>query len=135
MAYYSHAAGIITNIEHLNTPSDDCTLLLTLEGEYPEGPFQIQINPDEQPPGALAGGVLGWFCAACKQTDANDQHAQPAPFPHSAHRLWEKICEKARLDAKKSRSFFRKPGANKWRAAAIPGKRKNRQTAVFAVKA
>ena len=44
MAYYSHAIGIITNIEHINTPSDDCTLLFTLEGEHPSGPFQIQIN-------------------------------------------------------------------------------------------
>ena len=48
MDFYAHTVGIITNIEYLDTNADQntsCTLLLTLEGEHPEGPFQIQFPP------------------------------------------------------------------------------------------
>ena len=49
MALYTPIIGIITNIEYIQTGStqtNDCTILLTLEGEEPAGPFQVQLNPN-----------------------------------------------------------------------------------------
>ena len=46
MSLYTAVTGIITNIEHLNhtgTSGDPCTILYTLEGENPAGPFQVQL--------------------------------------------------------------------------------------------
>ena len=44
MALYTPVTGIITNIEYLsNGNTQTCTLLLTLEGENPSEPFQVQL--------------------------------------------------------------------------------------------
>lgn len=46
MALYTPVVGIITNIEYLTAnagQTGDCTLLFTLEGENPAGPFQVQL--------------------------------------------------------------------------------------------
>ena len=46
MAAFIPVVGIITNIEHLNettNPANDCTILFTLEGEYPTGAFRVQL--------------------------------------------------------------------------------------------
>ena len=49
MAYYAPLVGIITNIESISANAGltgGCTFLLTLEGEDPSGPFQVQLNPN-----------------------------------------------------------------------------------------
>ena len=46
MAAFTPVTGIITNIEYLRgtgNPINDCTILFTLEGENPSGPFQVQL--------------------------------------------------------------------------------------------
>ena len=46
MALYMPVVGIITNIEYLSggeNQDPSCTLLLTMEGENPAGPFQVQL--------------------------------------------------------------------------------------------
>lgn len=46
MALYTPVVGIITNIEYMtdnNGSTDSCTLLITMEGENPAGPLQIQL--------------------------------------------------------------------------------------------
>lgn len=46
MAAFTPVTGIITNIEYLRgsgNPVNDCTILFTLEGENPPGPFQVQL--------------------------------------------------------------------------------------------
>ncbi len=49
MALYTPVVGIITNIEYLNNNNlqdQSCTTLYTLEGENPQGPFQVQLPPN-----------------------------------------------------------------------------------------
>ncbi len=45
MALYTAVVGIITNIEYINHngQTGGCTILYTLEGENPAGPFQVQL--------------------------------------------------------------------------------------------
>lgn len=46
MSLYNAVTGIITNIEYVNNhteQTDNCTILYTLEGENPAGPFQVQL--------------------------------------------------------------------------------------------
>ena len=48
MNHYTAVIGTITNIEYItnNAQTGGCTILNTLEGENPSGPFQVQLSPN-----------------------------------------------------------------------------------------
>jgi len=48
MNHYASVIGTITNIEHINDnmQTGGCTIRYTMDGEYPFGPFQVQLSPN-----------------------------------------------------------------------------------------